>query len=409
MSRPDQSPTPATADDDALLRDSWHRFCDDLKAAGELVFRETGPRGAVDKAVGMRLLARNVALALQFQLENNDPEYPELMRYFEPTRKQGGDNCDALYVGAPIDGQHHYRISGLRGDAPYFAVTVMEDGDTPWGGAVVGQLFGDQLAVDTEGRFELYLGPEPPADAPRANWIRTTPQTWRVTIRQFFLDWEHEEPMTARIDRLDGDPLLPPPVFTPQQLARGLAGASHWLRWSTGYWADMIDLWKARRNQFLAYGELENRKIDFTPGGVPVICFWELPEDEALIVRVRPPRADYWACEFGNYWWETVDYRYRQCSVNQHHKVLEDDGELIVVVSHDDPGLPNWLDPAGHSEGYITFRWIGADSSPRPEVTQVKRKDLLAALPDSVQRITPELRRDELRRKRIGISRRFRA
>ena len=140
-----------------------------------------------------------------------------------------------------------------------------------------------------------------------------------------------------------------------------------------------------------------------------MICFWQVPEDEALIVRVRPPRADYWACEFGNYWWETVDYRYRQCSVNMHHRVLEEDGELIVVVSHDDPGLPNWLDPSGHTEGYITFRWIGADSSPRPSVQQVRRSELFEALPPGIQRCTPEQRRDELRRKRIGICRRFRA
>ena len=65
---------------------------------------------------------------------------PELLHYFDPLRKQGGDNADALYVGAPVDGAHTYRISGQRGTARYFAVTVLEDGVTPWGGAVVGSL-----------------------------------------------------------------------------------------------------------------------------------------------------------------------------------------------------------------------------------------------------------------------------
>ena len=85
-----------------------------------------------------RLLSRNIALALCFELENNDPLFPELLHYFDPHRKQGGDNPDALYVGSPINGSDTYRICGHRGSADFFAVTVVERGGTPWGGAVAG-------------------------------------------------------------------------------------------------------------------------------------------------------------------------------------------------------------------------------------------------------------------------------
>ncbi len=53
------------------------------------------------------------------------------------------------------------------------------------------------------------------------NWIRTTPGSWRVTVRQFFADWENEQPMVARIDRL-GE-LEHDPAFTPAQLEQGLS------------------------------------------------------------------------------------------------------------------------------------------------------------------------------------------
>lgn len=75
--------------DDARLREAWHAFCDQLKEAGELVFRDTAPASAIDRAKGVRLLARNIALGLQFELENNDPAFPELLHYFDPIRKQG--------------------------------------------------------------------------------------------------------------------------------------------------------------------------------------------------------------------------------------------------------------------------------------------------------------------------------
>jgi len=75
--------------DDELLRTSWHQFCDQLKDAGDLVFRDTAPNNPVTRATGMRQLARNISLALQFSLENHDPEFPELLHYFDPVRKQG--------------------------------------------------------------------------------------------------------------------------------------------------------------------------------------------------------------------------------------------------------------------------------------------------------------------------------
>ncbi len=324
---------------DARLKASWDDFCEQLKSAGDLVFRDTTPTQDIDRAKGFRLLARNIALGLQFHLENNDPDFPELLHYFDPLRKQGGDNTDALYVGAPINGEHTYKISGQRGSARYFAVTVLEDGATPWGGAVAGSLIDSDIAVEDDGRFAIILSPQ---EHP-GNWIRTTPGSWRVTVRQFFADWENEQPMVARIDRL-GE-LEHDPAFTPAQLEQGLGAAAAWVRDSTHYWANMLDKWQAQPNCFRSYRQLDDNAIDATPGGEPLICYWRVPADEALVVRVTPPQANYWAVEFGNYWWETMDYRYRLCSTNCHHAVLEDNGELILVVAHRDPGRAELAGP----------------------------------------------------------------
>ena len=118
---------------DKMLRETWHQFCDDLKASGDLIFREGIPDSEITRATGLRLLARNISLAMQFEMENNNPDFPALLHYFDPLRKQGGDNTDAHYSGAPINGQHSYRIYGNRGSAKYFAITILENGNTPWG------------------------------------------------------------------------------------------------------------------------------------------------------------------------------------------------------------------------------------------------------------------------------------
>jgi hypothetical protein len=386
---------------DEVLKATWDAFCDELKGASDLIFRDSTPSRDIDRAKGLRLLARNISLGLQFHLENTDADFPELLHYFDPIRKQGGDNADALYVGAPINGVNTYRISGKRGDARYFAVTVLEDGATPWGGAVVGNLIDDDIAIEDDGSFEITLSPnEQPG-----NWIKTTPGAWRVTFRQFFADWENEEPMDARIDCLNE--VTHNPALTVDAVSRGLQETAAWVRESTLYWADMLDKWQVQPNRFLSYRQLDDNFIDATPGGEPLICYWKLPIDEVLVVRVTPPIASYWAVEFGNYWWETMDYRYRLCSTNCHHAVLEESGELILVVSHDDPGVPNWLDPSGHEEGYITLRWIGAESYPIPDCEQMPVEDLQGYLPQDIQQIEAATRKRQLAARRRGISRRF--
>jgi len=386
---------------DVGLKESWDAFCDELKNSSDLVFRDSTPANDIDRAKGFRLLSRNIALGLQFHLENNNPDFPELLHYFDPIRKQGGDNTDALYVGAPVNGEHTYRISGQRGDARYFAVTVLEDGATPWGGVVIGSLIDSDIKLAGDGTFEIILSPEKHP----GNWIQTTPGSWRVTVRQFFADWENEQPMVARIDRLNE--LEHDPIITPGQVQQGLQDAAAWVRESTFYWADMLDKWKVQPNTFLSYRELDDSSIDATPGGEPLICYWQVPPGEVLVVRVTPPQANYWAVEFGNYWWETMDYRYRLCSTNCHHAQLEDDGELILVVAHDDPGLPNWLDPSGHVEGYITVRWIGAQNYPAPQCIQMKCEALRDYLPAGMETLSGDARKQQLAARRGGVIKRF--
>ena len=103
------------ADYEIQLRNAWHHFCDELKKAGDIPLRPTASSNPVDRAAAYRLLARNIGLALQFELDNNDPLHPELLHYFDPIRKQGGDNTDALYVGGPINGTDTH--SGLAASA----------------------------------------------------------------------------------------------------------------------------------------------------------------------------------------------------------------------------------------------------------------------------------------------------
>lgn len=396
--------TGPTPDDgvSSSLHNAWNLFCDQLKKSGEIPSAMTLPGSERDRTAGYLQLLRNLSLAFDFNYEYNDPLFPEFFRYFSPTRKQGGDNSDCVYVGAAVNGIYDYEISGDRGTSKYFSIVLVEEGDTPWGGKVASQLFGHEIATDEQGQFKLIISP----DKHDGNWLKSTAKTFRVTIRQYFADWENERPMYAKITRLSG-PDVPAPLLSAELLEKGLIESVHWLQDSVTYWSKMLEKWQPYRNRFRSYWQLEDNAIDATPGGDPLVCYWELAPDEALIIRVRPPECQYWSVEFGNCWWETVDYRYRLANTNMHYAQLEHDGELIVVASHADPGVPNWLNCSGFSRGYVTYRWMLSDEHPVPVATQVKLDQLHQHLPPDVKKISEEGRKEQIRIRRSGVLARF--
>ena len=51
---------------DATLRDAWHRFCEQMKPAGDLVFKDANPANSLQRADGFRFITQ--ALGQAFDL-----------------------------------------------------------------------------------------------------------------------------------------------------------------------------------------------------------------------------------------------------------------------------------------------------------------------------------------------------
>jgi hypothetical protein len=94
--------------------------------------------------------------------------------------------------------------------------------------------------------------------------------------------------------------------------------------------------------------------------------YWELAEDEAFVIEFTPPACEYWNLQIGNHWLESLDFFHHDTHVNHHTAVADEEGRVRVIVARRDPGLPNWLDTAGHARGGLALRWVGADATPEP-------------------------------------------
>ena len=87
---------------------------------------------------------------------------------------------------------------------------------------------------------------------------------------------------------------------------------------------------------------------------------------------------------------------------------LSSDGQLRAVIALSDPGVPNWLDPAGYKEGGIYGRWYDCDTNPVPTIKRVTLVELRNHLPGDTPHVTPAERAEELRRRVRACQRRRR-
>jgi hypothetical protein len=354
--------------------DSWAEFCDTLKAAGASLQFPGTPRDPFNQAEGYRYLSRLTRAGLEAFIEYADPAAPVLHRVVHETVKLGSDNPDNYYQTARIDGARTYRIRGTRGTVHYlgFGTQIGHYGESG-GLPPSGRLDGSDLEVADDGTFEIILSREQQP----GNWLPMTAETGTLVVRQTFLDRETERIAELEIEVIGGD--RTPGQVTPQLIDDGLRSASTLVAGASLLFAKWARDFQKHSNTL----PLFDPATSDAAGGDPNIRYyhshWALGPDEALVIEVTPPVCEHWNFQLNNYWMESLDYRYFTIHVNKHTASLESDGSVRIVVSHRDPGLPNWIDTVGHSSGTMCFRWVRAQAHPQPG-TRVVPFNQLASL-----------------------------
>ena len=132
------------------------------------------------------------------------------------------------------------------------------------------------------------------------------------------------------------------------------------------------------------------------------------PPDGAVIIEFAPPACRHWSVSLASWFWESIDYATRQSCLNSHQARLDADGVFRGVIAHQDPGVPNWLDPGGHEQGTIAVRFLLAETAPQVEIRSVAAAALRDHLPDDTPRITRTDRAGALARRRRAVWARYR-
>ena len=61
----------------------------------------------------------------------------------------------------------------------------------------------------------------------------------------------------------------------------------------------------------------------------------------------------------------------RQISLNRTQTTLEPDGSFKVVIAGSDPGVPNWLDTEGRTDGMVWWRFLLPEENIEPLISRV--------------------------------------
>lgn len=384
--------------------EAWKHFCRRLEALGERLIQDDFPNAPADRAEGIAHLADQVACWLGWTIGHSDTTAPFFHRSNDLVTQWGGPNQDNAYHHARIDPKRRYRIRGRMHGCDSFALTLRVGfmHMPEWGtrATITSHDLGNGRGIGPGDDFEILLG----GDGSDPAWTPIPEDVTTVSLREYYLDWQPAEPAVFTIECLDDVPT--PKRIDAANVGEKLERALDQIENSIHYWNDYLREHRAKGvdNAFapqlsVAKG-LGAARYSF--------CFWNLAPDEALYIETDLPVARYWGLQLATLgWFEPVDPVHRISSINQRQAVPSRDGRLRLALAHADPGLPNWLDTAGHAAGLLTFRFFWPEHEPTPMTRVVRFDELASCFPADTPRIDARARAEAIRARKAHLAWRF--
>ncbi|MGD9599267.1 MAG: DUF1214 domain-containing protein [Steroidobacteraceae bacterium] len=376
----------------------WSEYIDLLAPAAGLRDILLDPASEQLCAQLYRQLVMNLSLGyfLYFQ---SSPEHPDWAPFLNSVFLLQ-PNPDDTYLLAPVRGDGTYRISGTRGTVKLltFGTGCNMMGMSAQPGRNFDYFDADDLTLGPNGEIDVVLGAERPAGH-RGDWWPLHREAEFILVRQRSYDWGGEADARLAIERLDPQPLKPHQnIDDIDSRLRALLG---------GFAAQLSRQWLTYQKGARDRGLINRLELTTLGGSIAAQYYWQgifdVGRGEALILDTElPATRPYWNVQLNDELWNAIEFVYRQSSLNGHQARIDGDGRFRAVVAHEDPGVPNWLDPAGSRQGMLIGRWYGCSSNPIPTITRVPCADLRHHLPADTPQVTPAERAAQLRKRRIG-------
>jgi hypothetical protein len=388
------------ATEPAEPRDQLSQAFDELVSslrAVEADIRQSPSFGDEAERVGAyRHILRSVAKGLEAEtLQNADFPYFRILDWW---LREGGDNPDQRYAFTPIRGGETYRVWGTLGSATRVEFQIYAG--RPWdgSGSSAGYLAFEDIELAEDGRFEIWVS----AEEREGNWLWNPVEGTTLFARHIYGDWSDEPTGDVHIDRVGYEGKRRPPESA-EALAERIRAAAQMFGTTARTWPAFLNRRytesQEKNSVALPYDTyaLGGAKGRWMSGG-----YFELTEDEALLIRIPKSRAHYQGIQLTDMWFASLEHGNQVSSLSTSQAILAPDGAYYHVISREDPGYANWLDTGGLARGSFLVRWDGVqgelDENEFPSAEMMKLETLETAIP-AFSRVT-EADREEVRRDR---------
>lgn len=390
------------------------------------------------------------ALASAFSQQILNPMDPAVVTQVAPPHSWYGldvagsrllyDNPDTIYRFIPVNKTAEYVITGrLYEGIPSDTTFSVLEGTA---GTTSTILTLDDLDVSPDGSFVITVSGAA-ATPGQKNHLQLTSSSTLIAARNTLGDWAVEDPMGLEVQRVGGPPnslfaqlggfvllgslvndnpllaslasLIPPLGIAEAPIVRGTLTALLMIVRGSNQQAKYMAL----ATTDPVTGQLRAPNVmtqpasnaEFLANQLQSNGYFQLADDEALILTIDPANAGFFTVPVYNDWTITDDYWNQQTSLNNDQSIANLDGTYTIVVSPTDPLVANWLSTGGLNQGIISMRFqnLDPDSPDTPTVTSqvVKVSEIGDYLPDGTVFVTPEQRATQLAVRKAGFDKRW--
>jgi hypothetical protein len=303
-----------------------------------------------------------LSLAQEMWVFKGDPAQPAFTDWMSHGRKTAGDSPYTVYLTTPLNAKYSYRLHGNLGDATYFGAQLYKQ--VHGFNAPSNVISSDQIITDAGGNFEIALSKTRPEGA--VNWLQLCDDDYVMMTREYRYDPLVQRPVQLHIERTDSASSESIPLATRVEKASTYFQS---IVLSTIEIASLLSV-----NEFSPpnadvrmpkYGDsLFPNKDTYYDG-----FFVRLQPGQAIKMTGRLPEK--WAFVsfvFYDRWYATLDYPRERCYLTGKDLVFNDDGSYTIYLSAEDPGHPNWIQMGRLHEGLYSYRYMVADSNPKPSI-----------------------------------------
>ncbi|HUO38326.1 MAG TPA: DUF1214 domain-containing protein [Mycobacterium sp.] len=391
------------------------------------------------------------AMSAAMEQQSLDPNNPKVLELVMPPHTWYGetadgsrvlyDNPDTIYRFIPVNSASTYVITGqfTPGEVPADTNFSVLSG---LGGKTVANLNGQDIVVAPDGSFTITVGSAAAAPG-QQDYLQLPSNATAIIARNTLSDWTIQQPMSLSVTRVSGPPdslfsqlgaddipvigrllsngsaigrlLSAVPAFSSPPTA--LVATETAILMALGLELEPKYMAVATTNPATGQRNPPNvlsrpaHNATFLSAQLQSNGYFELNNDQALVITINPGNAGYFDVPVTNDWTITNNYWDQQTSLNNAQAIANADGTYTIVVSPTDPGVYNWVSTGGLNQGTLSIRLQdfnpNSTTTPTVSVQVVDLDQLSSVLPTGTVYVTAQQRQDQITTRQSGYNNRY--